>query len=286
MKLTKIRDGAVSKIPTQNGDRQAIPTNSVGTNELRDLSVTSSKLAENGTFMASANYTVGSNIGIILCDSTGGDFNVTLPSAVAEAGRRIMVKKISADSNGAFLLTVGGQFIDQAGSGGTKLEVLNDGVTIVSDGTNWQVVARYYQQVNGIRYMAVTQSFPNAVNTRVSYNGAQARYMTPTGTFSLQITYKAYYSITGNMRWLPNNAGTRRFTIVINGVEMNGVSQLGTQDGGDCIQSVTIGQILLQPGDIVEGWAYQNSGGALSLHETPPQGNSFTINRIFSADDA
>ena len=285
-KLTQIRDGAVAKRPTQQGDRQRLPDNSVGTPQLRDQSVTFDKLAENGTMNVTTNYTVTSDIGIILCDTTLGNLNVTLPSAVAEAGRRIMVKKVSSDSNGALLQTVGGQFIDQAGTGGTNLQVINDSVTIVSDGLNWQVVSRYYQQVNGIRYMAITQSFANAVNTKVLYNGGQARYMTPTAGSALRIDYTAYYSISGNMRWLPNSAGNRRFTIVVNGVEVAGSSSPGILDGGDTLQSATCGQILLNAGDIVEGWAYQNSSGALSLHETPPQGNSITVNRIFSADDA
>lgn len=45
-KVTQIRTGATAKIPTQQGDRSKIPNQSVGTNELRPLSVTQQILAD------------------------------------------------------------------------------------------------------------------------------------------------------------------------------------------------------------------------------------------------
>lgn len=45
-KFTQIRDGAIAKVPTQQGDRMRIPNQGVGTNELRDLAVTQQKLAD------------------------------------------------------------------------------------------------------------------------------------------------------------------------------------------------------------------------------------------------
>lgn len=67
-KLTEIRDGAVAKIPTEQGDRAYIPDNSVGTAKLEDLAVTEPKLsaavAEKINTSSHKNYIINGDMNI------------------------------------------------------------------------------------------------------------------------------------------------------------------------------------------------------------------------------
>ena len=73
----------------------------------------------------------------VLCDTSGGAFTVTLPTAIGVSGKEINVTKTTADANavtvnttltqtiiGEFTITINGHY---------------DNITFVSDGANWLI---------------------------------------------------------------------------------------------------------------------------------------------------
>jgi hypothetical protein len=85
------------------------------------------------------NYTASAGQ-IVLCDTSGGDFSVTLPLSAANKGKPITVKKKSTDSNVLTVAASGSDSLDTFGSTvstnqpGTSLDFAADGVT------TWELV--------------------------------------------------------------------------------------------------------------------------------------------------
>lgn len=82
-----------------------------------------------------ANYTLTTTDSIILADATAANINVTLPTASGISGRQYTVKRIDGSVNTA---TVVGT-ID--GAANYTLSAQWKYVTVVSDGTNWMIIA-------------------------------------------------------------------------------------------------------------------------------------------------
>ena len=73
------------------------------------------------------------------CNSSGGAFTVTLPTAVGITGRVYMVKKVDSSANAVTVDADGSETIDGAAS--YALTAQWDSVTVVSNGTNWEILA-------------------------------------------------------------------------------------------------------------------------------------------------
>jgi hypothetical protein len=75
---------------------------------------------------------------IILADTSGGGFTVTLPLAATCTGKPITIKKISSDGNVLLVDAQGAEEID----GSPNLSITGQYVspTVVSDGTNWWII--------------------------------------------------------------------------------------------------------------------------------------------------
>lgn len=74
----------------------------------------------------------------VRCDTSGGGFTVTLPSASGCTGQRIQVKKISTDANNITVNTTSSQTID-----GLTTQIWSsqyDTMEVESNGTNWDIV--------------------------------------------------------------------------------------------------------------------------------------------------
>jgi len=75
---------------------------------------------------------------LVLCDTSGGGFPVTLPTAIGNSGKSVTVKKISSDGNELTLDTLLAQEID-----GETSQIWSDqfaSMTVVSDGANWHII--------------------------------------------------------------------------------------------------------------------------------------------------
>jgi hypothetical protein len=86
-----------------------------------------------------ANYTLTDADCIVACDASSGAFTISLPSAVGIAGRIYTIKKVDSSPNAVTVAPRSGQTIDGATS--YVLSVRGQYVTIVSDGSNWLVIA-------------------------------------------------------------------------------------------------------------------------------------------------
>jgi hypothetical protein len=90
------------------------------------------------TTTKTANYTAGANDYYIGC--SGSAFTITLPTAVGRKKVYVIKKTDSSLSNIITIATTGGQTIDGAST--TTLNTLNEDVTLMSDGANWQILNR------------------------------------------------------------------------------------------------------------------------------------------------
>jgi hypothetical protein len=86
-----------------------------------------------------ANYTLTDGDRIVACDASAGAFTVSLPSAVGIAGRMYTIKKVDSSPNPVTVAPQPGQTIDGAAS--YVLSAQWKYVTVVSDGSNWLVIA-------------------------------------------------------------------------------------------------------------------------------------------------
>lgn len=78
--------------------------------------------------------------GLISCDATSGAFNISFPTAASvENGFKVSVKKVDVSTNAVTLDANGSETIDGATT--YVLAEQYDFVTIVSDGTEWLIVA-------------------------------------------------------------------------------------------------------------------------------------------------
>ena len=88
----------------------------------------------------SATYIVKDNDSVVIVDTTSGNMEITLPSAVGIKGRRYAIKNVGTAANSLTINTNGSEEIDNYASG--NLELIDwEGVILVSDGTNWVILA-------------------------------------------------------------------------------------------------------------------------------------------------
>lgn len=85
-------------------------------------------------------YTATTADGLILCDSSGGAFTVTLYTAVGNEGKVLRIKKTTSDVTAVTIDGNGSETID--GSTTTTINTQNEVLVIMSDGSNWQIIER------------------------------------------------------------------------------------------------------------------------------------------------
>lgn len=86
-------------------------------------------------------YTILTSDDLILGDTSGGAFTLTLPTAVGNTGKQFKIKY--TDSGFANALTVDGDGTETIdGSTTTTLNTLGETLVIVSDGSNWEILDR------------------------------------------------------------------------------------------------------------------------------------------------
>ena len=79
---------------------------------------------------------------VILADASGGAFNVNLPTAASASGKIYIIKKTDATANAVTIEGAGAETID---GGLTELLLTQyDVAQIISDGTEWFIIAQNY----------------------------------------------------------------------------------------------------------------------------------------------
>lgn len=135
---------------------------------------TESKLS-NGQNLAytakTTTYTALTTDYFINCSASGGSWTLTLPTAVGITGKVFIIGR--SDQTLANAVTVDGNASETInGSANLKLATQGERITIVSDGTNWQLLERFVP--------SVWTSF------------------TPTGSWSTNTTYTGYWRRSGD----------------------------------------------------------------------------------------
>lgn len=141
----------ISKVTTRSSIKQqqqsagfTLPNKSVRRANLEQGAVANVNVATK-----TSAYTLNNNDDLILADASGGAFTLTLPTAVGAAGKKYIIKKIdSTVANAVTLAAPGSETID--GSSAVVLYAQNEAVTVVSDGTNWQIVERVARKIETV----------------------------------------------------------------------------------------------------------------------------------------
>jgi len=83
----------------------------------------------------SENYTVSIEDDLILCDASGGDLTITLPTATGNSGKQLFIKKIDNSNHLVIIDGYNAETID--GETTQSLTVQNDCVDLANNNTNW-----------------------------------------------------------------------------------------------------------------------------------------------------
>ncbi len=79
---------------------------------------------------------------VALCDASGGGFTITLPSAIGITGKVYDIVKIEDSTNSILIDTSLAQLIGTRAGAAIGLNRLNDYIRVLSDGTNWEILAK------------------------------------------------------------------------------------------------------------------------------------------------
>jgi hypothetical protein len=86
-------------------------------------------------------YTATASDDVILADASGASFTITLPAASGNTGKVLRFKKI--DSDWTKVVTIDGNASETIdGATTTTLNTTNEELSIICDGTNWQILER------------------------------------------------------------------------------------------------------------------------------------------------
>ena len=114
--------GSVPAVEWQRLTKQALDSVIVGKRNVK--SVTAAHTASRGE-------------DVILVNATGGAVTVTLPAAGQYSGLQFIIKKTDASANAVTIDGSGAETIDGAAT--QVLTVQYQSITVVSDGTGWQI---------------------------------------------------------------------------------------------------------------------------------------------------
>lgn len=134
------------QIPIGNGSGYTLAGLTAGTGISITNGAGSVTVATNGQIhggapvTATADYTVASGVTWVINNKSGSSMTLTLPSASANVGREVTVQNYQAQN----VVSASSNVVPQGGgSAGTAilLNVVGNWATMVSDGTNWVIMA-------------------------------------------------------------------------------------------------------------------------------------------------
>ena len=112
----------------------------------------------------SASTTLDDTYNIVFFGS--GAYTVTLPTAASVAGKTYYIKNINTNGDDINIDGFGTESID--GDLSLVLYAYNDAVRVVSDGTNWRIVADERKAHRCILYRNTSQSISDATDTKIT----------------------------------------------------------------------------------------------------------------------
>lgn len=207
-------------------------------------------------------YTALTTDDTILADTSGGAWTLTLYAASGNGGRRLRVVKTTSDTTA---LTIDGNAAETInGSTTYTINIQYQEVTLLCDGTNWNIESEYVPVVAADGYRGSTQSINNASVTKINIDtegeGDTHNSLDLTTDYDFTAPVTGWYHITGQIHWASNGTGTRLTLIYKNGGELFRCSNPSTVDDF----SHAVKTVKLNAGDTIEMRGYQTSGGALN----------------------
>ena len=97
-----------------------------------------------GTVSKTSAYTATAADFLLHCDATSAAFTLSLPSAALHSGRIFVIGKSDSGANAVLVDGYGSETID--GVSGIYLYLQHDYITIQSDGTNWKLLSKTWQE--------------------------------------------------------------------------------------------------------------------------------------------
>lgn len=90
-------------------------------------------------------YTATTDDDVILCDTSGGAWTLSLHTAANHAGKQLRIKKTTSDFSALTINTNSTETVD--GVDNTAIHTQYEELTLVSDGTNWHILNRHMPSV-------------------------------------------------------------------------------------------------------------------------------------------
>lgn len=145
-------------------------------------------------------YTATTSDEVVLADTSGGAWTLTLYTASGNTGKQIRIKKTDSSTNA---LTIDGNATETIdGSTTIKLFVQYDAVTLVSDGTNWSIVDKTAPSIKvfgeGNGGTALTADTTNIDFTEVTDNTASFDGTTFTAPKDMDVLVAGSVQFTAN----------------------------------------------------------------------------------------
>jgi hypothetical protein len=147
-------------------------------------------------------YTGTGDETVILCDSSGGAFTVTLPAAASFTGKHYYIKKTSSDFSAVTIDGNASETID--GQTTTTINTQYEAIKIVSDGSNWHILDRNYPKV----WTAFTMSVGASTSAPTKGTSGQDLAFWMRDGDSMEIKYNYYHTVAGTA-----GTGTYLYTI-------------------------------------------------------------------------
>jgi hypothetical protein len=240
-------------------------------------------------------YAITNADDVILYSLASGSYTTTLPTAVGIAGRRFTLVLVTAGTGNLLTIaTTSSQTMGPYASGGLKMASAGDSVTLISDGTNWQVESLKIDV--SARY--TTNAGNNVTNATVTYvdyedkdfdalsmcSGTGSGNVTTTNTgFKCTIPVSGKYRVTVSTLSASGGGWAAGEQWVV-GIYVNNTSKAfqGSYSQATHTAPMTAqvsATLSLVAGDIVEPACYQASGGTLAI-DTSATYNCFHIERL------
>lgn len=211
---------------------------------------------------------------VVLCNT--GAYTVTLPTAASVAGKTYYIKNIDSDSDDITIATTGGQTID--GESSIVLYVYNDAIRVISNGTNWHIIADERIPHVCVLKRNTAQSIANSGSVKVELNesvidvGGIGDVSTD---YRVEVVRSGKYIITAE--WTCQSMSDDEYAHV--SIDVNGTVEAHTwqwsSSSGNLYNSATVSTIAtLNAGEYVEMYVGQTTPAAVNTitnHKDEPR---------------
>lgn len=159
-------------------------------------------------------YTATANDDVILADASGGSWTLTLPAAASNTGKVYHVKKTDSGTN---TVTVDGNASETINGATTViLKVQNEVLSIVSNGTNWDIVTTFNRKVY-LQYTGNGGTSITANTTDIDFTSSVVDSHSAWSGTVFTAPYDAFYVVHG--QWLSTANVGADTEMYIGGVE-------------------------------------------------------------------